>query len=229
MSYNLIEIGGEDEARQFSEAIKQAQAVADPYFKTQLALAKAEVMGSIAERNNDFETRSSIIKRTRDELLADVKSNSEFLTLEQQAEISREAKQYDEDLLSIADQAAEKGLTFATGARSRALAEERRGTQYADVVQSSNRTLNEKKRELGLKAQRGDTAAQEELASLAREQGFALQGIGRAAEQVLGSANLPAISGYTPTGGAIGKIEEEKKKAITSDIAGFMSLQKGFI
>ena len=229
IAYNLIEVGGEAEAKFFANAIAQAQAVADPYYKTQLALAKAEVMGSIAEKNNDYETRSEIITRARDEMMQDVGANKEFLSLEQQAEIARMVKDYDGDILQIADEAAEKGLTFATGARSRALAEERRSTQYADVVQSSQRRFNMQKRELELKASRGETAAQKELAALNASKGFALQGIGRAAEEVLGSANLPAIPGYNPTGGTLGSIEEAKRKAVASDVSGFMQLQKGFI
>ena len=229
IAYNLIEVGGEEEARMFTNAIAQAQAVADPYFKTQLALAKAEVFSAVAEKNFDYETRKEVIERARGELMEDIASNKEFLSLEQQAEIGRQVKEYDLDLLAIADQAAEKGLTFATGARSRALAEERRGEQYQDVVQSGKRRYNLQVKELELKAARGDVDAQKELEALKTKRGFSLQQIGRAAEEVLGSANVPAIDGFAPTGGALGKIEEEKRRAVTSDVAGFMTLQKGFI
>lgn len=229
IAYNLIEVGGEAEAKFFSNAVAQAQAVADPYYKTQLALAKAEVIGSIAEKNSDYELRSEVITRTRDELMSDVASSRDFLSLEQQADVARTIKSFDEDLLTIADQAAEKGLTFGTGARSRELAESRRSSQFADVVQSSSRKYNFQQKELELKAARGDVNAQKELAALRAGKGFALQGIGRAAEQVLGSANLPNIEGFTPVGGTTGKIEEEKRKAIVSDTAGYLNLQKGFI
>lgn len=229
LAYNLIEVGGENEAKFFANAISQAQAVADPYFKTQLALAKAEVLGSIAEQNQDFQTKSDAIQTARDQLLEDVSSNKDFLSLEQQAEIARTIKGYDEDLLSIADAAAEKGITFATGARSRALAESRRGQQFSDVVQSSTRQYNFQVKELELKAARGDTEAQKQLADLQSKNTFSLQRIGRAAEEVLGSSNVPSISGFTPTGGALGKIEEEKRRTVISDVAGFLGLQKGFL
>ena len=229
IAYNTIEVGGEEEARMFSNAITQAQAIADPYFKTQLAMAKAEVFGAIAERTQDFEARREAIQRARDELMEDVSRNKDFLTLDQQAEISRTVKSYDEDLLAIADQAAEKGLTMATGERSRALAEERRTSQFQDVIQSSRRRLNFQLKELELKASRGDIAAQKQLSDLQAKQTFGLQQIGRAAEEVLGTANLPAISGFMPTGDAMGKIEEEKRRAVISDVGGFMELQKGII
>ena len=229
IAYNLIEFGGEAEAKFFANAVTQAQAVAEPYFKAQLALAKAEVLGSIAEKNFDYETRKEVIERTRDEILQDVVRNRDFLTLGQQSEIARTVKKYDEDLLIIADEAAEKGLTFATGARSRALAESRRTEQFSDVIQSSTRRHNFQIKELELKAARGDVSAQRELASLSGQKGFALQSIGRAAEEVLGSSNLPSIESFTPVGGTTGKIEEEKKRAIVADTTGFLTLQRGFL
>lgn len=229
IAYNLIEVGGEAEAKMFANAISQAQATAGPYYSTQLSLAKAEVLGSIAEKNQDFESKRSAIQTARDELMADVSRNKDFLSLDQQAEIARTVKGYDEDLLTIADEAAEKGLTFATGARSRALAESRRGEQFQDVIQSGQRRFNFQIKELELKAARGDVDAQKQLADLQAKQSFGLQQIGRAAEEVLGSTNVPAIPGFTPTGGALGKIEEEKRRTTISDVGGFLQLQKGFI
>jgi len=229
IAYNLISVGGENEAKIFSNAIKQAQAIADPYFKAQLGLALAEVQGKIAETTGDFTTKQTAIKTARDQLLQDVSASKDFLTVEQQAEIAKQVKAYDEDLLAIADQAAEKGLTFATGARSRALAEERRAGQQQDVIQSSQRQYNFKIKELELKASRGDAAAQAELDALQSKQGYTLQGIGRAAEEVLGSGNLPAITGYTPTGGVTGKLKEENIKSTLQDVAGFTKLQQGFV
>ena len=232
VAYELISVGGEEEAKQFASALEQAQSVADPYYKTQLALAKAEIIGSIAEKNKDFELRSEVIKRTRDELLADVKSNREFLDLEQQAEIARTIKTYDEDLLSIADEAAERGLTFATGARSRALAEVKRKEQFGEVIQSNTRKHNFQMKELELKASRGDTDAIKKLEELSSSKTFGLQQIGRAAEEVLGSDRVDELglgSVYKKVGGSIGKIEEEKRRKIIEDTAGYMNLQRGFI
>jgi peptidoglycan hydrolase-like protein with peptidoglycan-binding domain len=229
LSYNLVEVGGEDDARNFANAIDQAKAIAEPYFKAQLSLAKAEVLSNIAEKTSDYQTKAEVIQRTRDELLQDVSINKDQLTLEQQAELATAARGYDEDLLTIADQAAEKGITFATGYKSRNLAETRRGEQYKDVIQSSQRTLNFKIKELELKAARGDVAAQKELAALQTTKSFDLQQIGRSAEEVLGSANMPTVEGYTPTRNVLGTLEEKKQKSMTSDIAAFFDLQKGLI
>src|SRR3990167_1359163 len=229
LAYNLISVGGEEEARIFANAITQAKAIADPYFRSVLTLALGEIQGAIAEKNFDFQTKAEILKRTRDELFEDLKRGREYLTLEQQALLGKELSVYEEDLLTMADQAAEKGLTFATGARSRALAEERRTEQYGEVVQSTQRVTNMRIKELEIRAQRGDLDAQRQLEALTGQKAFDLQKIGRAAEEVLGTTNLPAVEGYTPAGGVIGKIEEEKQKAVISDVGAFVNLQKGFI
>jgi hypothetical protein len=153
----------------------------------------------------------------------------EFLTLEQQADIARTTREFDEDMLTIADQAAEKGLTFATGARSRVLAEERRGTQFEDVIQSTRRKRNLQTEELKLKASRGDIQAQEQLADIEAKGAFQLQNIGRAATTALGSLRAPALAGFEKTGfqapgGVLGDIEQERRKSIIE--AGRLGLPK---
>jgi len=212
--------GTEAQQGAFSDALTQAQALADPYAKSQLALFKAEYGTAIAKTTSDFNTQREILDRTRNELAQDLASGKEFLSLENQADMAKTLRGYDEDLLTIADQAAEKGITFATGARSRALAEERRVTQFQDVVQSSSRRFNFQQKELELKAARGDTSAAKQLEALATKRGFDIESIGQAAEKVLGSTGVPATEGFTPVGGALGSIEQERRKSIF-DIASF--------
>jgi hypothetical protein len=233
MAYNAIEFGNEQDAKIFSDAITQAKAIADPYFKAQLGLAEAEVKGAISERQGDFQTKSEIVSRTKRELLEDIKLSKDFLTLEQQAEMVRLGRDYDQDLLTISDQAAEKGLTFATGARSRMEAERRRTEKFQDVVQSSQRLHNLKVKELELRASRGDIKAQKDLEALQEERKFSLQRIGRAAEEVLGSARAGTMGlgaeGFAPVGEAIGRVEEEKRRAVISDVGALTELQRNFL
>lgn len=230
-TYNLLKVGGEKEAEIYSNAIKQAKAISDPYFKAQLVLAEAEVKGSIAELNQDFDAKKEIIERAKKELLEDVDIATEFLTLEEQAEVARLSREFDQDLLTIADQAADKGLTFATGRRSRIEAERARGEQFADVVQSSQREFNLRKRELELRAERGDTDAARQLEDLTAKRGLSLERIGRRATEVLGTeatAEL-GVEGFTPVEGIPGTIEKEKQESILSDIGAFVELQQGFV
>src|SRR3990167_5400583 len=206
--------GTEEEQRIFSDALRQATEMADPYAKAQLNLFRGEFESQIAFLKGDLERASEIITRTRDELAQDVSAAKEFLSLEQQADIAQQTTRYEEDLLSIADQAAEKGLTFATGARSRSLSEERRGAQYQDVIQSGRREFNFRTKELELKASRGDIDAQAKLADMRAKSSFQLEDIGRSAEKVLGSASVPGGTGYTPSGGVLGSIEQERRGSI---------------
>ena len=215
MAYSTF-MGTSEEQEIFANSLKQAQALADPYSKSQLLLFESEFKLAVAKTNNDYETQLETLDRTRSDIAAELKLNRDFLNLEQQASISRELVKYDEDLLNIADQAAEKGITFATGARSRALSEERRATQYQDVIQSGTRVANFKIKDLELRAARGDVAAAKELENIPKRRGFELTRIGQAAERILGSANASAlgIEGYTPIGGSLGEVEQERRKSI---------------
>lgn len=228
LSYNLISLGGESEAALFSKAIEQARAVADPYFRSLIELTKAEIAGSIAEANFDYETKAKIAQFTRDRLLEDVRSGKEYLTLEQQADLARAANEYDRDLLDISETAEAKGLTFATGVKSRVGAETRRTEDYADVVQSSGRQYNYNIRQLELKKSRGEVDAALELDRLRGSRALSLESIGRTAEQVLGSGNLPRVDGFRPVGNVMGQIEEDKRKSIIADTGAFYQLGQGF-
>lgn len=229
MAFQLIAVGGEDEARYFANAIKQAKAIADPYFKAQLSLAQAEIGGKVAELNFDFDTKRELLERTQKQLLEDVSSQKQFLTLEQQSDLARLARDYDQDILQIRDVAAERGLTFATGRVSREGAEQQRGLAFADVIESSKRKFNFQVKELELKASRGDIAAQKQLEAMTGQRRFGLASAGRLAEAQIGTANLPAIEGFAPVGGVLGEVEEKKRKSIISDIGGLVSLQRGFL
>ena len=219
LAFNVNFQGDEAEYEAYASALSNAMQLADPYAKSQLAMAKAEVGLALAKTTDDFKRSRDILERTRIELASDIKMYKDELSLEQQSDMATVLRGYDEDMLTIADQAAEKGLTFATGARSRELAESRRGEQYQDVVQSSRRQFNLKNKELELKAARGDQEAVDKLAELDANKGFQLTEIGQKAEQLLGSVEASkAVGGFAPAGGALGSIEQERRKSIL-DIA----------
>lgn len=229
MAFNLIEVGGEDEAKKFAAALTSAKQIADPYYKSLLTLAQGEIASKIAGLNNDYEGQVEIINRTKSELLSDVSSQKDFLSLEQQADLAKLGRGYDEDILKIKDEAADKGIVFASGYKSLGRMETNRTTEQGDVVESTNRKYNYQINQLTERAQRGDIDAAKQLESLTGKKTLALQDIGRIAETKLGSANVPGLTGYTPVGGVAGTLEEEKRKNIISDVNAFVSLQKGFI
>lgn len=214
LAFNVNFQGSEEEYQIYVKAIDDAMKLADPYAKAQLAMAKAEVGLGLAKLESDYGFSKEILDKTRAQLAEDLKNNKEFLSLEQQSDMATLLRGYDEDLLTIADQAAEKGITFATGARSRELAETRRTDQYKDVVQSSTRQYNFHIKDLEIKAARGDSNAQLELDKLKADKGFNLQKIGQNAERILGTSGVGSlgISGYKPVGGFLGEIEQRKRE-----------------
>ena len=216
LAFNVNFQGDEAEFKIYADAIDKAMALADPYARSQLAMAKAEVGLGMAKLSSDYRMSKDILDRTRNELASDLKTYKDALSLEEQSDMATLLRGYDEDMLNIADQAAEKGITFATGARSRELAETRRGEQYQDVVQSSRRQSNLKVKELELKAARGVQDAADQLKGLEANRGFKLQEIGQKAEAVLGSMNAGTLGleGFTPAGGALGEIEQNRRKSI---------------
>lgn len=209
-------IGTPEQQKNFTDALTNAQALADPYAHSQLLLATAEFQLAIAKSNNDYKAQVDILNRTRQSIADDLKLNADHLTLEQQAEMARATTAYNEDMLTIADAAAEKGLTFGTGARSRSMAEDIRTTQQQDIVQSSNRSYNFQMDDLKARAARGDTEAQAQLDNLSKNNEFNMSSIGQAAERVLGSGGAAGLNlpGFTPQGGALGSIEQDRRTAI---------------
>ena len=240
LSYNLIEFGGEDEAKQFTNAITQAKGIADPYFKAQLTLALGDVQAAIAKQNGDYKTAKDLIDNANKELQDNLTANRDLLDLNNAAEIARAFEQYTQDSLAIADQAAEKGLTFNTGAKSRELAQAQRDTQNLDIVESRTRTYNAYVADLTRKATAGNEEARIKLDDLGRTKTSNLSGIGRAYESIVGSGAMntedidpitPGVqtiaggTGYTPIGGVIGSMEEAKRKSMISDTNAFYNLQ----
>lgn len=229
VSYNVLDMGNDADYAALTKAIEAASAIADPYEKAMLAMATAEITSNIAKIGGDYETASAIIKDAQKSLMETVVMNKEYLTMEQQADLAIAAKQYDKDLLGIANDASEKGLTFATGELSRQGAEIKRKDAYQDVVQTSNRTLNYKTKALEMQAAQGDREAQLKLQDQQNQKQFNIQRIGQEYEKLMGSANAPDIAGYTKVGGLIGTIKEDKDKKFADLVKSYYGLNLGAV
>lgn len=235
IAFNTLHTGGESEAVKLANAINSAYAIADPYYKAQLGLSKAEIISTIARNTGNFAFAEEALKRTRDELLEDIALNSEELTLEEQADIARVTRQFEDDILNIQDAAANKGVTFGTGRGSRQEAEGRATEEYEDVVQSTQRRANFQRTRLGLAAGRAEVATAQELAKGKFNQGIDLRNILRESERLLGSEGATDIAEETGintgsiVGGVRGTLTENKERDIISDIGGFLELQRAFL
>ena len=228
-SYGVLDVGDDADYEALTKAITAAAALADPYEKSLLAMARAEIDSNIAKVAGDYKTSSDIIKNAQASLIETVAANKEFLTLEQQSDLAVTAQQYGKDLISIANDAADKGLTFATGEQSRIGAEARRSTEYANVVQTTNRAFNFKTKSLEMQAAQGDREAQLKLQDIQTNKQFNIQKIGQEYEKMMGSSAMPDLAGYTKVGGLTGSIAEDKQKKFADLVKSFYGLNQGAV
>ena len=70
--------------------------------------------------------------------------------------------------------------------------------------------------QLEKEAARGSLSAKTQLDDLKRQLGYDRTSIGRSFEQKWGSSSLPQLEGYSPLGGIVGTMAEERTKDIAS-------------
>lgn len=201
----------------FTDALNNAKTLADPYEKSQLALATAEFKLSIAKTTSDYQAQKNVLDTTIKNIQEDLSANKENLTLTEQADLATSLRNYRQQGLDLSDQAAEKGLTFATGEKSNERMQATNDAQYGDVVQSTQRQYNFNMQQLQLKADRGDADAKAQLDKLNADNSSTLSTIGVNAEKVLGSDNTAALNvpGYSPQGkGNLGSIAQDENASI---------------
>ena len=230
LSYGAFSADSEDDAQLLLESIEKALELANPFFKAQLLLAKADIIAEITRSTSDFEFGSAEIKRIRDDLLKEIGSIESNLTLEEQAEISQTLDQFDRDILDIADSAAEAGVTFGTGAKSREQSFKTRAEKNEDIIQSTKREANFKREQLKLRAASGEAGAQAKLEEIEADKGFNLGTIGRKAEEILGTDEAKGVGGlgeHDFVGGVEGTVEGDRKTAIRENITKFFEIGGG--
>lgn len=213
-----------------TRAIDQAIKLADPFSKAQLSLAKLAIVDKIAETTNDYSFKEEQTKRIRDELFEDIALSSESLTLEEQAQLAEIGREFDQQILSARDKAAETGTTFNTGRASLEESEALLQARTAGTIESLNRRTTFGLKQLELKAERGDSQAQAELDQLKFKRGLDIRALTRSAESTLGTKEASKLGGIDLgqlVGGVEGEIESERKQSIREKIAQFFSLGQG--
>jgi len=231
-SFATLFKGEEADFVKLNEAIKQAQAIVDPFFAAQLALTRASLVDSVARTTKSFEFGQEAIKRIRDELIEDISLAGEQLGLEEQAQLSSAIRQFDTNVLDLRDAAAQKGTTFGEGRLTLSGDIEQAQTESAEIIQSTRRKANFQRQELSQRAQQGDRGARAKLAEGESDFGFDLQDIGRRAEEILGStgatglaADAPELSGVNFVGGVLGNIEVQRQQSFARELGVFFDAQ----
>lgn len=193
------------------KALEMATEQADPYWKNILLLAQDEVLRGFEQAEGDYE--SSVLRQQRimQNISEDLTSNRDFLTLEQQQELTTLSRNYQVNQEQLIEGAANVGLTFST---KRKIAEQRLSEETQGMVESTNRQYNKQLTDLQKSAERGTEEAQTAIEDLQRNIGDYRTNIGRSAEAYLGTGNLPSLPGYQPLGDITGEMYEEKVKDI---------------
>lgn len=210
-TYNALISGDEAAKADASKALEDAIALADPYFKSQIRLAQDEILRSTAATGADAASEIGQLQTRIDQTKEDLIYNREQLTLDEQASLASQLREYQDSLSSLQTQYQEAGLIFSS---PRAQAEQQLAEQQKLTAESTTRQAQRALRELGTGSLRDIQAATEDIGNVSRKAAEQTLATMRSGEAVLGTANLPKLEGVSALGDITGTIEEDRQKAI---------------
>lgn len=237
--YNVYATGTAQQQNLLISAVTAAKANSDPYYKSLFDITMGEFGAKVAAENNDFGSQSAIIKQTQQNLLANVNAQEGALTLENQADLSKIAINYNNDLLNTQAGAADKGVVEGSGYGTLNYQTGVLTAQKENTVMSTEAAYNYNIQALQLKASQGDTMAQLQLDQLTKSHAANIQNLGTSAESTLGTAavnDVPGLtsSGYTAlggnnggsanNGGFVGTLNEQKQTDVLTGIKNYLGL-----
>ena len=209
--YTIGAADSKDKAKKLQEALDEATAQADPYWKSFLNVAKDEIVRAFDDTKNNFAYQKNDLETKIQQIGEDLTKNRDFYTLEQQSDLAKLKQSYEQQRTGVIEDAAAKGQTFNT---QREVPLKQLEDYNTNVVESTNRAYAQKQDALTTEASRGTLDATNKLGQLDTELQAKLTDIGRTAEQKLGTANLPTLEGYTTLGNVSGDFYENKVKDI---------------
>lgn len=206
--YSTLASGSAAEATKFSNALKTALAQADPYWKERLRVVTDELDRTLTSSDKDLAFKEAETSRRIQEINDDLLYNRDQLTIEQQADLARQARGYQDDLETVRETMAERGLSSST---IKTRTEEKLSAVNSDVIESTTRRYARDQRNLGVTAGRNITTYQKNLEELRRSVLESKTGNVRKVESVIGSDNLklPGASGLG-LGGLSGTMKDEQ-------------------
>lgn len=194
--------------KKMMEALGTAMESLDPYYKMKTRMANDAIERSAITINQDYASKiksnEEKIRQTEEDLLA----GREYLTLEQQAEMGNQLREFKNNLYSLRQNAAESGLAFSS---PRETAEQQLNEQQAGLAESTTRKFNKSQTDLANAAARDTLALQQNAKDLERGRSESLTDLSRKGEELLGSTAMPQIPGVTLLGGIQGTQEAEKQ------------------
>jgi hypothetical protein len=225
--YNVLKVNDTERQKLLTEALNDAKASADPYFKEKIRIAQDELSRALGTQKDDLASRTTDLTNKINDIKTDLATGKGRIGIDEQAELSRQVRKYEQELETVRENAATTGLTFSS---RRTVAESRLATENTDVVESTKRTFQRKLEDLVSAADRGDRDAKNQLKDYERLYGENVTKLLRGAESTLGTGNVPSdYTGYKPLGGVTGSLEEDKLADITKRAEALVNLRNPFL
>lgn len=207
--WNVTNSQNEAKKTAFQDALKLAGESADPYWREKINIVKDETNRAFGSLVSDEASQEEDLSRRSKAIDEDLAYNKDYLTTEQQAELSRQKTTYDNQLATMRENMASRGLSSSS---IKTQAQEQLDTANAGVIGSTQRAYDKQQRDLGVTAQRNVADITAQLQDLKRKLGENKATTARSAEKYLGSAeagNIPGASSYL-LGNVTGTMGEDK-------------------
>ncbi len=207
---SIVNSGDEAKGIAFQEALDLAAETADPYWKEIISSTKDEYERSFGALEASYEEQQATLETKRRRLAEDLAYNSQYLSTKEQAELARQKRSYDKEIITLRENMAARGLSSST---IRGEAEELSGIGYEDATESIEREYDMLTREQSLIESRGVEDIEDRLVSLSGSFERSQTNLVRGLESYLGTSEisgLPGVAGHT-LGGLTGTIVADKR------------------
>jgi len=211
--YNAIALANTLKGQEAAKALDEAVKTADPWWRSQLLMARDEVTNALASNEQDVLSSIGQYQTKINQINQDLAYGRETLTLDQQAQMSDLLRTYKANLTDLSQQAAEQGLAFSS---PRKLAEQRLSEANQSQAQALSSAAAKSLRELETTGLRGIQTAEQGIQDTTRQGAEAATSIWRKAEGAMGTANLPtgAPSLGTQATPVVGSLEDQRQQKI---------------
>jgi len=231
--FDTLNLADLEKQRNIAKALDTAISGADPYYAEIIRIFQEELTRKLGIEVKDYESQERNLQEKIRQIQEDLTIGKGRLGIDEQAELARQARKYEVDLENLREGAAAAGLTFST---RRAVAEERMGTEYQDIRESTQRQFARQVEDLVKSASRGEQTAKWQLEDYQRKLGERATELIRITEQKLGTAQLPTLPGLPSgvsmagqLGGVTGSLYEEKWQDILKRAGYLADLSSPFL
>ena len=213
-----------EKANAFNEALDIAVEQADPFWRQKLLIMKDDVERTLGTLESDLVSREKTLKDRKQAIEDDLTSDTGFLSLEEQASLSRLSDSYDVEIEGLRENMAARGLSSST---IRSKAEDRSETAHSGVVESVERRADKQERDLTATADRDVQITLDDLSDFQRHTKEAKTTSIRNLESIIGSEAAGKIDGASEflLGDIVGSQLGDKASDILERAKALMSVE----